>query len=62
MNKKNNSDPGKKLDKHFEDLAKEGKAKKYKVDGGLVYTTNPKADKFIKEFILSGKLSLKDLP
>jgi len=62
MNKKKNSKSENIFDKQFEELAKRGQAKKYKVKGGLVYTTNPKADKFIKEFILSGKLNLKDLP
>lgn len=62
MNKKKTSKSQNKFDIQFEELAKKGQAKKYKLKGGVAYSTNPRGDKFIKEFILSGKLNLKDLP
>lgn len=62
MNTKKSRKPENFFDKQFEELAKKGQAKKYKLKGGVAYSTNPRGDKFIKEFILSGKLNLKDLP
>ena len=40
MNQKKSRDPGKEFDKQFEDLAKKGQAKKYKLKRGVAYSTD----------------------